>query len=85
MGDMNREQKAALDIVADKASLLSRLVDDIITLQYGREHIQLHPLPLAEVGRNALRAAQASADQAQIALRHNIPTTCRPSSATSSG
>jgi signal transduction histidine kinase len=78
MGDMNREQKAALDIVADKASLLSRLVDDIITLQYGREHIQLHPLPLAEVGRNALRAAQASADQAQIALRHNIPDDLPP-------
>ena len=72
MGELNEEQKAALGIVAGKASLLSRLVDDIITLQYTREQIQLRPVALAEVGRTALRAAQVSAAQAQIVLRDEI-------------
>ncbi|MBN1135087.1 MAG: GAF domain-containing protein [Anaerolineae bacterium] len=72
MGELSQQQKQALDIVADKASLLSRLVDDIITLQYAREQVQFHSVPLADVGRNALRAAQASADQARIALRDEI-------------
>jgi signal transduction histidine kinase len=73
MGEVNEEQKKALEIVASKASLLSRLVDDIITLQYAREQLQLRPLSLTEVGRNALRAAQVSAAQVQIALRDEIP------------
>ncbi len=50
MGELNEEQKTALDIVASKASLLSRLVDDIITLQYGREQLQLRPLSLCRGG-----------------------------------
>jgi len=50
MGELNEEQKAALGIVAGKASLLSRLVDDIITLQYTREQIQLRPWPLPRWG-----------------------------------
>jgi signal transduction histidine kinase len=78
MGELNEEQKAALDIVASKASLLSRLVDDIITLQNAKEHLQLRALSLAEVGRNALRAAQASADQGQIALHDEIPEDLPP-------
>lgn len=73
MGELNSEQKATLDIVAGKASVLSRLVDDIITLQYDHQQIQLHPMSLAEVGHNALRAAQVSADEAQIALCDAIP------------
>ena len=78
MGALNEEQKMALDIVANKASLLSRLVEDIITLQYAREQIQLRALSLAEVGRNALRAAQVSADQARITLRGEIPEDLPP-------
>jgi len=73
MGELNSEQEAALDIVAGKASVLSRLVDDIITLQYQKDHIQLHPLPLTEVGHSALRAAQASAEEARVALQDEIP------------
>jgi len=78
MGELNEEQKAALDIVADKASLLSRLVDDIITLQNTRERLQPHALSLAAVGRAALRAAQVSADEGQIALCDEIPEVLPP-------
>jgi GAF domain-containing protein len=78
MGELNTEQKAALDIVGSKASLLSRLVDDIITLQYDREHVKLLAFSLAEVGRNALRAAQVSANQVGIALRDEIPEDLPP-------
>ncbi len=78
MGELSNEQKTALDIVAGKASVLSRLVDDIITLQYDKEHIQLHTLSLAKVGRNALRAAQVSADETQIALHDEIPEDLPP-------
>jgi signal transduction histidine kinase len=78
MGELTDEQTAALDIVATKASLLSRLVDDIITLQYSREQVQFRPLSLADVGLNALRTAQVSAAQAQIALRDEIPADLPP-------
>jgi signal transduction histidine kinase len=78
MGELNEEQKTAVGIVASKAILLSRLVDDIITLQYNREQVRLRPLSLAEVGRNVLRAAQASADQVRIALRDEIPEDLPP-------
>jgi len=73
MGELNEEQKTALDIVASKASLLSRLVDDIITLQYGREQLQLRPLSLSEVGHGVLRATQVTAAQARIALHDEVP------------
>ncbi len=78
MGELNEEQKTALNIVAGKASLLSRLVDDIIALQYARERVQLRALSLAEVGHNALRTAHASADQARIALHDEIPEDLPP-------
>ena len=78
MGDLNEEQKTAVDIVANKASLLSRLVDDIVTLQNTREQVQLRALSLARVGRTALRAAQVSADEAEVALCDEIPADLPP-------
>jgi signal transduction histidine kinase len=78
MGDLNEEQKTAVDIVANKASLLSRLVDDIVTLQNTREQVQLRALSLAGVGRTALRAAQVSADEAEVALCDEIPADLPP-------
>jgi signal transduction histidine kinase len=74
MGEMSDEQTAALDIVAAKANILSRLVDDIITLQYAnRERMRLTIISLVDLGRAALQAASPNADELQIALRDEIP------------
>jgi GAF domain-containing protein len=74
MGEMNDEQNAALDIVAAKSNILSRLVDDIITLQYAnKERIKLAVVSLADLGRAALQAASPNAAELQITLRDEIP------------
>ncbi|HSJ52301.1 MAG TPA: GAF domain-containing protein, partial [Anaerolineae bacterium] len=73
MGDLQPEQQAALTIVATKAEGLSRLVDDIISMQQaGREQMQLAPHSLAALGRLATQAAQASAQEAGIVLVSEI-------------
>jgi signal transduction histidine kinase len=74
MGELTEQQKMATDIVANKADTLSRLVDDIISLQRaGRERLAFEPLSLAELGRAAIQAAQASASEAGITLYDEIP------------
>jgi signal transduction histidine kinase len=74
MGEMTDEQNAALDIVAAKSNILSRLVDDIITLQYAnKERIKLAVVSLADLGRAALQAASPNAAELQITLRDEIP------------
>jgi len=73
MGDLKPEQQAALTIVATKAEGLSRLVDDIISLQRaGQEQMQFAPHSLAALGRLAVQGAQASAQEAGIALVSDI-------------
>jgi signal transduction histidine kinase len=74
MGRLGGDQQAALDIVASKSDVLSRLVDDIIALlQAGKDQIQAAPVSLAEIGRAAILAAQVNAREAGIELVDAIP------------
>jgi GAF domain-containing protein len=74
MGELTEEQTMATNIIASKADSLSRLVDDIISLQQaGKEHLRVERLCLAEVGHAAAKAAQASATEAGILLCDEIP------------
>ncbi len=74
MGELSDGQRTALDIVANKAEALSRLVDDIISLQQAeRDRLKLAPLSLTEVGHAAVQAAQASAMEQGIRLYDEIP------------
>jgi signal transduction histidine kinase len=74
MGELLGAQKEAIDIVADKAEALSRLVDDIISmLQVGREQLRTMPVSLADIGRTAVQAAKVSAMDAGLSLKDEIP------------
>ncbi len=79
MGELNDDQRMALDIVANKAEALSRLVDDIISLQQAeRDRLKLAPVSLAEIGHAAIKAAQASAIEQDIKLYDEIPDELPP-------
>jgi GAF domain-containing protein len=74
MGALGDEQEAAINIVADKADVLSKLVDDIVSmLQVGAEEIETMPVDLGEIGRAAVQAAQVSATEAGLTLIEDIP------------
>jgi len=74
MGELLGTQKEAMDIVADKADALSRLVDDIISmLQVDREQLRTAPVSLAEIGRTAIQAAKVSAMAAGLTIRDEVP------------
>ena len=74
MGELNEEQEHAMDIVMTKADVLSRLVDDIISLQQAdRERAEFANLSLAELGHAAVQAALASAAEVGIILQDEIP------------
>jgi signal transduction histidine kinase len=69
MGELLDAQKSAIQIVANKADALSRLVDDIISmLQAGREQVSTRLVSLARIGREAVQAAQPSAREAGLSL-----------------
>ncbi|MGC9334791.1 MAG: sensor histidine kinase, partial [Anaerolineae bacterium] len=73
MGALQENQQMALNIVADKAEVLSKLVDDIISMQKaGREQLHFEPLSLAEIGHAAVKAALASAKAAGVTLIDDI-------------
>jgi signal transduction histidine kinase len=74
MGELQDEQKMAMDIVANKTDILSRLVDDIISMvQLSREQIESAPISLADIGHAAVQAALASARDTGITLIDQIP------------
>jgi GAF domain-containing protein len=74
MGELLEGQSMALEIVANKAEVLARLVDDVISMQQaGREQLHFESLCLADIGHAAVRAALASASEAGITLRDEIP------------
>ncbi|MEJ2207412.1 MAG: GAF domain-containing protein [Anaerolineae bacterium] len=69
MGPLQEAQQSALDIVSNKAEALSRLVDDIISMQQvSREQLRLESLNLGYLGRVALQAALVSAQEAGLTL-----------------
>jgi signal transduction histidine kinase len=74
MGELSQDQQMAIDIVAAKADVLARLVDDIISLQQiSRGQLEAEILSLAELGHAAVRAARPSAAEGGIALYDEIP------------
>ncbi len=74
MGALGQEQEAAIGIVANKAEVLSKLVDDIVSmLQVGREEVETLPVHLGEIGHAACQAAQVSATEAGLTLIEDIP------------
>ncbi len=74
MGELTQEQMMATNIIANKADALSRLVDDIISLQQaGKEQLRVERISLAEIAHAALKAAQASAAELEITLSDEIP------------
>ena len=74
MGALEHEQQAAINIVANKADVLSKLVDDIVSmLHVGGEEIEIMPVHLGEIGHAAVQAAQVSATEAGLTLIEDIP------------
>jgi PAS domain S-box-containing protein len=79
MGALQENQQMALNIVADKAEVLSKLVDDIISMQQaGREQLQFEPLSLAEIGHAAVKAALANAKATGVTLVDDIDIDSAP-------
>ncbi|MBN1659743.1 MAG: GAF domain-containing protein [Anaerolineae bacterium] len=69
MGQISDDQQMALDIVSNKADALSKLVDDIISMQQaGREQLQLEPLSMDEMAATAVRSARVTAQELGILL-----------------
>jgi PAS domain S-box-containing protein len=74
MGELLDDQQSAIEIVANKAEALSRLVDDIISmLQAGREQVRTQEVSLAQIGHDSVQAAIPSAAEAGLYLREEIP------------
>jgi len=73
MGPLQEEQEMALGIVSSKAEVLSRLVDDIISMQQASgEQLRLEPLSLAHTGHAAVQAARVSAQESGLTLVDEI-------------
>ena len=74
MGALNEAQETAMEIVANKTEVLSRLVDDIISmLRVGKEQIRTSLVSLADIGHISVQAARASAVEAGLTLNDEIP------------
>ena len=74
LGPLPEEPKKAVEIVANKTEVLAKLVDDIISmLQAGKERIRMGPVSISKVGRFAVQAARASAEEAGLTLMEEIP------------
>jgi signal transduction histidine kinase len=70
MGELEPEQQKALSLVADKASHLNRLVNDIISLQtIGAMGFDMELLSASALAERAVDAVQPKADKADIQLR----------------
>jgi signal transduction histidine kinase len=74
MGALNEAQETATGIVANKTEVLSRLVDDIISmLRVGKEQIRTSLVSLADIGHASVQAARVSAVEAGLTLNDEIP------------
>ena len=74
LGALQEEQKQAVDIVAAKTQVLSTLIDDIISMLHaGRERVMTGPVSISKIGRFAVQAARASAEEVGLSLIEEIP------------
>ena len=74
LGVLHAEQRQSLSLVAEKATSLTRMVDDIISLQtIGALGFDLERLPLEGIVQFALEGAQPRAEKAKIQLVLQVP------------
>lgn len=74
MGDLTKEQRESLSIVADKTDMVSRLVADIMLLQQiEHESLRWTDIDLGQAARRALQSHEAAATQAGLTLRAIVP------------
>lgn len=74
MGPLTPEQEEALEVVSEKADLMTRLVEDMISLQrLEREKLKLEPVSLEEIARFSVRSAAIMAQSTGIEFKLEIP------------
>lgn len=75
MGDINDEQREALEVIQERTEAVNRLVSDILKLkQIESQPLKEEPVELVAVATNAVRSAVMSARQAglEIQLDHSV-------------
>jgi len=71
MGDLNKRQKDALQIVADKTTDITRLIEDIVTLQrINAGNLQLEVVSLTELIRTAVAGHSMVAQKKGLRVVH---------------
>ncbi len=74
MGPLTPEQEEALEVVSEKTDIMTRLVEDMITLQkLEKEELKLEPVSLEEIARLSVRSATLMAQTAGIEFKLEIP------------
>jgi GAF domain-containing protein len=75
MGLMHDEQQEALQIVSDKTNEITRLIDDIITLQrIDTGNLQFMPYSMTELIRTAVTGHRLVADKKGLSIEHDLPS-----------
>lgn len=84
LGELNDMQRSSLEIVMRKAELLTRLIDDIITLQtLNAKMLNIEVIDLGMLVRDTMQVHQLKAAAAELALRVDIPLDLPPAMADS--
>jgi len=79
LGPLTEDQQKSLDTVARKTEHLTRLVEDIITLEAVRpETLETRPVSLEQLALTALEGCKPAAAAASIVLRSEIPPDLPP-------
>lgn len=73
LGEVNVEQKEALDIAFDRTLFTVRMVDDIISMQQAlAEQMVMAPVDMAELAKKSLRMAELAGRKEQISADGTI-------------
>lgn len=73
-GELNHEQRQALEIVLDRSDVIVRLVNDIVSLKQAElQEVDLRPVALDLVATACVEGSRATAEQAGIRLQLDIP------------
>jgi len=79
LGELSEMQRSSLEIVARKAELLTRLIDDIITLQtLNTRMLKLEMVDLGMLVRDTMQVHQLDAAAADLAFQTDIPPDLPP-------